>query len=233
MANVQRFRFETFVDGDEVARRPREPQDAAPAPPAEAPPPPTFSAADLAEARREGHAAGLEAGRQEATATIERDAAAALQAIGRQIADLIEARRAADAALAGQAAEVALAIARKMLPALMRQHGAAEIEAVVRGCLADRLEEPRIVIRVADERLDPIKAGMTEIARELGYDGAVVLLADRELGPADVKVEWADGGAERRSNRLWADIEAAVARLTDAGTAARPADRAATPNIAS
>lgn len=212
MAVPQRFLFDTSFDPDE----PDPAEDAVPEPveePAPEPPPPAYSEAELEAAREEAFAAGAEAGMAEARTAIERDLAAALQVVGLQFAELVEVRRAADAELAGQAAELALAMVRKMLPDLMGRAGGAEIEALVRGCLADVMEEPRIVIRVADGLLDPMRERLTAVAREHGYEGAVVMVAEPALGPGDVKVEWADGGAERLSKHLWAEIEAAVARL--------------------
>jgi hypothetical protein len=40
-------------------------------------------------------------------------------------------------------------------------------------------------------------------------------LSDNSLGPADVKVEWGDGGAERCVQRAWNDIDAIVSRVIE------------------
>lgn len=237
---VRRYLFETSFDPEEIERRAQLARQAAeaaraaaePPPPPPPPPPPTFSAEELAAARAEAYASGLEAGRQEAMASIERVVGDALQALAPQAAALVEAQRAVDDELVRDAAEVALAIVRKMLPEYTRKHGLAEIEAMIRECLARMLDEPRLVIRVSDAVLDPVQSRVAEMARSAGHEGAIIVMADPDLGPADAKIEWADGGAERISARIWSDIEAAVARIRGDGSdaATEPAgDRPARP----
>ena len=41
-------------------------------------------------------------------------------------------------------------------------------------------------------------------------------MADPALGPSDARIEWADGGAERNTRQLLADIEQAAERMLGA-----------------
>ena len=88
----------------------------------------------------------------------------------------------------------------------------AEIEAVIRDCLARLRDEVRIVIRVADAVLDAVNERVTALAATAGFEGKIVLIAQEDLQVGDVHVEWADGGAERDSESLWREIDAVVAR---------------------
>ena len=45
-----------------------------------------------------------------------------------------------------------------------------------------------------------------------GFRGKVVLLADDGLGASDCRLEWADGGAERKLERIWNEVEELVRR---------------------
>ncbi len=101
---------------------------------------------------------------------------------------------------------------RRLFPALTRRHGTKEIEAVIQDSLDRLRDEPRVVVRVADGRLDALKERIDALTAKAGFDGKVVLLADEEIADGDVRVEWADGGAERDSERLWREIEKAVQR---------------------
>jgi flagellar assembly protein FliH len=74
--------------------------------------------------------------------------------------------------------------------------------------------------------LDPMKQRVDALAEAAGYEGRIVLLVDETIPDGDVRVEWADGGAERDSARLWRDVDAALKRLTDAP----PPDAAARPS---
>ena len=71
-----------------------------------------------------------------------------------------------------------------------------------------------------DEVLDDLRARVDTIGQRLGFQGSVVLLADPDMGPADCRVDWADGGAERIARNVWDDIDAAVKRMFDQGSAA-------------
>lgn len=224
MITAQRFLFETSFDPEDEHLRAVVEAEPEPEPEPEPPPPPTFSEAELAAARAEARAAGIEEGRREAMESIERQTATTLQAVGGQIMALLESQKEADAALAGQIAELTLTMMRKMVPALMSRAAGGEIEAVIRRCLADLMEEPRVVVRVADALLESVKARVDRIVADTHFQGAVVLIAEPGLKPGDVRVEWADGGAERLSANVWAEIVAAVARLRAPATGeAQPA----------
>ena len=74
-----------------------------------------------------------------------------------------------------------------------------------------------MVIRVADEILDPLKERIQKIATDAGFAGQVILLAEQGLTGPDCHMEWADGGAEYDTERLWQDIENAVGGYLDGG----------------
>jgi flagellar assembly protein FliH len=179
------------------------------------PPPPTFSEEELAAARAAAYAEGEQAGHAAAMASIEQHLALAMGEVPRQLADLVDDQRRSDEALAEQTVRIAVTLARKLMPELARRRGLEEIEALLRSCLTDMLDEPRIVVRVSDGLIDAVRDRLQPIADELGYGGALVLLVDPALGPADCRVEWADGGCERIADKLWQDIDAAVARFFD------------------
>jgi flagellar assembly protein FliH len=147
--------------------------------------------AAVAAAREEGH----EAGRAEAVGEAEQEA------------------------LTQEMAKAVATMARKLLPAFARKHGVAEIEGLVAECLGRLHEEPRIVVRVNDEVLDPVRQRLDALAATLGFAGRFVLLAADDIAPGDARVEWADGGVERDTARGWQEIETAVQRFIDEGPA--------------
>lgn len=227
MTYMQKYLFDTSFDPEdmrreeEARRRAKEAaakaeaearsKPKAPAKPAE----PTFSKADVTAARSEGYAAGEEAGRAAALHGAQEKLGEALAAVSRQLAPLIGQRRLDQETMVEQSVQIALAISRKVLPELARRKGLAEIEALVRDCLRDMSEEPRIVIRVSDDMLDLMRARLDPIAQSLGFPGSIVLLAEPSFGPADCRVEWADGGAERLAGQAWHEIDEAVARFLE------------------
>jgi len=181
-----------------------------------------FDAGELAQAHADGVAEGRAAGEAAARDAHALAIGTAVSTIADAVGALAAHRESAYARHAGEAADLALAICRKLLPALARTHALGEIESLVRDCLADLEGEPRVVVRVPDALLDPLQDRIESLGE--GFDGRIVLLGDDALAPSDCSVMWADGGAERDLGRLWREVDRAVARVlapteTDDGTA--------------
>lgn len=195
--------------------------------------PTLFTAEEMAAARAEARAEGEKAGRAAATADRETQAAAALVRLAETLESLGAAQEAAGGRAADNALQLAGALTRKVLPRTAERNGLGEIEALLRETLESLLEEPRVVIRVAEQTLDPLRARIDGLARSAAFPGQLVLLGDPALGPGDCRVEWADGGAERDGAALLALIDEALARagLSAAAPAPRPTP-APTPTIA-
>ena len=169
-------------------------------------------AAAVAQARADGHAAGL----AEAAAQRERRIGDALAAIAQQLAAMFAAKDEAQRASERSTIELTRAIAGKLFPALVRRGALVELEAIVTQCMRDAIAEPRLVLRVPDTLFEAAQQRMAPLAASLGYPGKLIILVDQELGQSDCRVEWADGGAERDTARSWREIEAALDRAAAA-----------------
>ncbi len=215
---AQKYLFDTEFLVEEAAPD----EAAAHADEEQAPPEPTYSKAELAQARAdgltEGHATGLAEGRTETERL-------ATQAIGRmserlnEIAHSVLTHR---ESVTHDATAVASAIIRKVAPELIRRGALDSIEAAISGCLPDLVEEPRIVVRVCDDVLDAIQTRIEPMVGASGFSGDVVVIADPELEASDCTVEWADGGIRHDPSRVWRDIEGILRthlEIPDAGAA--------------
>ena len=235
MAAAQKFMF-----GRDFAQEPAkpareaapEPQPAADAPPEPEPEPaPTHSEEALeaarAQAHAEGHAAGLAEGRQAAEAEAEQALTAALDRLAAGLETLVAGEAKAREARDRETLDLCVGLLRRLFPALARKHGQSEIEQVFQDALERLRDEPRVVVRCADRHLDGLKERVDGLAARLGFEGRVVLLADETMQPGDARVEWADGGVERDSERLWQDVERAVERALAPPAPARETETAA------
>jgi flagellar assembly protein FliH len=157
-----------------------------------------------AQARAEGTHAG-EVRAQEAIAAGARDAAQALTAALGQLARDYEMLR-------SEAADIALAAARKLARSALAALPAAEVEAMLREAMHQAIGEPRIVLRAAPAVAEAISGQLTDIAHEEGYDGRVQISADSSLKDADCRIEWRGGGAERAESTIEAAIADLIAR---------------------
>jgi flagellar assembly protein FliH len=172
-------------------------------------------ASEVAAAREAAYAEGRAAALAEAAASREQSVAATLDRVSSTLAELFAAHAETAAALERQALGLVVEMGRRIVPDLARRNGLNEIAALLAQCLREALDEPRIVLRVADNEFEGIRERIAGISEQAGYAGKVVIFADETLASGDCRVEWADGGAERDTARGWHDIEAAVARSLD------------------
>ena len=187
------------------------PASSAPAGPA----PPMFTEAEMQGAcdvaRRKGEEAGIARGRNDAVAAFDKQVAATLSSIAQQAAAIAKSL-AAEAQAAGKSVDLALAIVRKLHPALVERHGLAEIASVLGQCLESLKQEPRLVAYVHNARLDALQERLAQLSASTGFEGRVVLIGDDAMGESDCRVEWADGGVEREAGRVWRTIEETLNR---------------------
>lgn len=215
MAAVEKFMFGRDFEAE--ANEPATKRTASEQPPEPEPEPePTYGeeelAAAVAEARKEAHAEGVAEGRRQAEAEADQALTQSLDRLSNAISDLLQTEADHQERRDREQLQVAVQLMQRLFPALTRRHGAKEIEAVVQESLNRLRDEPRVVIRIADRRLDALKDQIDKLTTKAGFDGKVVLLADDEIADGDVRVEWADGGAERDNDRLWREIDKAMQR---------------------
>ncbi len=176
------------------------------------PPAEVYSAADLAAARDEGYVNGHTAALEEAAKTDSHVSANALKTI-EQALDTMEAAQADfHAAMERQAVRLALTITRRLLPATGEQAMAAEIESLAARVLPDLMDQPRLMVRVNGAIADTMRTALRDLKNESGFEGRVMVRPDNTLKVGDCRLEWGEGGIDRDSGRLWAEIEAAVSR---------------------
>jgi flagellar assembly protein FliH len=212
----EKFLFDTSFENEDL--------DDIEAPGGNKPAKPKYGEEDLEKARTEGFASGKETGERDTRQAIEQQISQTLSAINQQLAGLSQAQIQASERHAREAIEAALTIVRKLFPRLAGRHGLAEIESVVCDCLERLRQEPRIVIRVADTLLDEVEERVSALVARAGFDGKIVYLSQEGLQPGDIRVEWADGGAERDSDQIWREIDQTIARII--GPMQRPAEAA-------
>ena len=231
----------TYADDDDLLPEPDLLLEPEPEP---EPPPPTFNEAELAAARAQGHAEGLAAGKSEGMsagygkgfgegmvagqntgyergkteieATVNARIANVLDQLGSGVAHLLAAREADNAMRADQPVHLALAIVRKLMPEWARRGGMIEVEAMVRACLTDLIDEPRLIIRVAEDSIDLVRDHLDQTIASRGFGAKLMVIGDATVAPGGCRIEWAEGGAERDTAKLMAEIERCAARLLEA-----------------
>ncbi len=228
MTAIRKFLFDESFDVADQTPHSRHQIEAPP------PPPPTFNEEEVQAAReaayQEGMAAGREAGIEQGNAegqalglaegikqgreAVEHESEAllarALNRIGVGVELLLAGREEVNAARTGQTMQITMSIVRKLMPEMTRRGGLEEIEAVVRSCMAELVDEPRLVVRVSETMLEAVRERLEFVS---GFDTKLVVIGDGTFGPSDCRVEWGQGGAERETTQLISDVEQCVERF--------------------
>jgi flagellar assembly protein FliH len=173
-------------------------------------------AAKVAEAETDAYRRGFAAAQAEAKAEADRRVAAAVERIAEKLAGATAALQAVEARLESEAVEVAVAVARKLAPALIAREPFVEIAALASECFRQLVSSPHVAVRVSDTLYAITRAKLDEIARARGFEGRIVVLAEPEIAPGDCRIEWADGGVNRNGAAAEATISEAVTRYVNA-----------------
>jgi flagellar assembly protein FliH len=155
-----------------------------------------FNEEDLALAESEAEARGHAAGHAEAMASIEAATARILPDILAAAQELADEQARQKKYIEAEAIRLTRMVAGKVLPVFAASQAYSEIEALITACLADRPEEPRIVIRLPEILLERVEARLAALIGKTGFAGKPVLLADPALSETQARVEWANGGAD-------------------------------------
>lgn len=169
--------------------------------------PVTLKPNQIEQIKREAYDSGFAAGKQAAQEEGLARQTTMLGQIEEQLTRLFHHVDHAQHEQEGELRRVIIAIARKFLPGYLAKHGMDEIQAMLDNVIGEMRHEPRLVVRVQENELEALTAKINEIAAQKAYSGKVVVLADADIGEGDCRIEWADGGAERKTANLWKTIE--------------------------
>jgi flagellar assembly protein FliH len=181
---------------------------------------PTVSLAEhatkLADAEDIARQRGYAEGQRDAEVEVGRRIASTLERIAAGIEAAAGALKTIEARLECEAVEVAVAVARKLAPALIEREPFAEISALASGCFRELVAAPHIVIRVNEGLYAAARDKIDEIARAHAFAGRLVVLGEPGIAAGDCRIEWADGGVHRDAAAADRVIGEAVARYVSA-----------------
>ncbi|HEY0230976.1 MAG TPA: FliH/SctL family protein [Dokdonella sp.] len=187
---------------------------------------PAVTAAEIAEkvADAEAHAyrAGFDAAQREAKVESDRRAAVALEEIGVAITSISTHFSAIETRITIEAVDVAVAVARKLCSELIATEPLTEVMALVNDCFKHLVAIPHIVVRINDQLYEEARERIEKLAKQSGFQGKLVILAEPEIESGDCKIEWADGGVLLERAAVETKINELVGRYMAArGTAMR------------
>lgn len=166
-----------------------------------APPAATFSEAELeaalATARAEAAAASEASVRADLEAGMAARQAAALERIAAGLAAHQAALDRAIAVRASASRDLALALARALVPRALERQPLADVEAMLRDLLVRLEGQPRLTLALPPALAEAGHRLLLESAANAGYRGELVVEPEAQLGPGDARLSWPGGNAER------------------------------------
>lgn len=153
--------------------------------------------AALADAEMRGYRSGMASAEAQARTEAERRTAMTFERIGDAIAALQQRIDGVEARFEAEAVEVAVAVARKLAPALIGREPLAEVSALAEACFRELLAAPHVVVRVNEGLYAEAKERLADVARARGFEGRLVVLGEADIAAGDCRIEWADGGLVR------------------------------------
>jgi flagellar assembly protein FliH len=155
---------------------------------------PAEIAQKIAAAEARAYRDGYEAALREAKVEADRRMAMALEEIKITMQSIGSRFSGVEARMETEAVDVAVAIARKLCNALVAAEPLGEITNLVSDCFAQLVATPHLVVRINDALYEPARERIEKLAKQSGFEGRLVILAEPEIATGDCRIEWADGG---------------------------------------
>lgn len=147
----------------------------------------------VAAAEAAAYRNGYEAAQREAKVEADRRVAAALEQINIHLQGIAARYAGIETRMETEAVDVAVAVARKLCAALVAAEPLGEITGLVRDCFAHLVSTPHLVLRINDSLYEAAHDKIEKLAKQSGFEGRLVILAEPEIETGDCRIEWADG----------------------------------------
>ena len=169
-------------------------------------------AQQVAAAETRAYRNGYEAAQREARVEADRRMASALEEIKLHVQGIASRVSGVEARIETEAVDVAVAVARKLCGALIEAEPLGEIKGLISDCFAHLVATPHLVVRINDSLYDSAREQIEKLAKQSGFEGRLVILAEPEIPTGDCRIEWADGGVVLERTAIDAKINELVGR---------------------
>lgn len=181
---------------------------------------PSEIAQKIASAEARAYRDGYDAALRETKVESDRRSALALEEIGIAIKSIAAGFSDIETRMETEAVDVAVAVARKLCSELIAREPLAEVTALVCDCLSQLVSAPHLVVRINDSLYEAAHERIDRLAKQSGFQGRLVILAEPEIETGDCRIEWADGGVVLERAAIEAKISELVGRHMASGSQA-------------
>ena len=173
---------------------------------------PSEIAQKIAAAEARAYRDGYDAALREARVESDRRSALAMEEIGIAMKGIAARYGTIETRMETEAVDVAIAVARKLCSELIAREPLGEITALVSDCFAQLVSTPHLVVRINDSLYEAAHEQIDRLAKQSGFAGRLVILAEPEIETGDCRIEWADGGVVLERAAIEAKINELVGR---------------------
>jgi flagellar assembly protein FliH len=166
----------------------------------------------VAAAEARAYRDGYDAGQREAKAESDRRAALALEEIKISVQGIAARYAGVEARMETEAVDVAIAVARKLCGELVAAEPLGEIVGLIKDCFSHLVATPHLVVRINDQLYEGARERFERLAKQSGFEGHLVILAEPDIATGDCRIEWADGGVVMERAAIEAKINDLVGR---------------------
>jgi flagellar assembly protein FliH len=180
----------------------------------------------IAAAEARAYRDGFDAGQREARAESDRRTALALEEISIGIRGIAARFSGIETRMETEAVDVAVAVARKLCTELIAGEPLAEIVGLVSDCFSHLVSTPHLAVRINDSLYEAARERIERLAKQSGFEGRLVILAEPQIATGDCRIEWADGGVVLERAAIEAKVNELVGRyIASRDQAGNPAMR--------
>jgi flagellar assembly protein FliH len=178
----------------------------------ERPATPSEIAQKIASAEARAYRDGYDTAQREAKAESDRRTALALEEIAVGIQGIATRFSGIEIRMETEAVDVAVAVARKLCSELISAEPLGEITGLVSDCFSHLVSTPHLVVRINETLYEAAHERIERLAKQSGFAGRLVILAEPEIATGDCRIEWADGGVVLERAAIEAKINELVGR---------------------
>jgi flagellar assembly protein FliH len=175
--------------------------------------PPTFSEADLNSAKEIAFKQGIQEGKAEIMAGIEREISATLDTIALKIDILINGHKKWSDSITEETIKFAHAIMKKLAPQLAQGSELPEIENAIKNALSFLNKQPKVTVQISNNLRQPLQEKILLMSSRTGFEGEIVLVDDPNIATGDCKLNWDSGEMERSISNTWKQIDSIIERV--------------------
>lgn len=170
-------------------------------------PAPTFSEEEVSRKEKLAEEKGVERGRQEAREETECRNTALLENINDRLtvlaADMQERQKEAD----NQVLDMVSTALHKLLPSLAKEQAQEIVGRFLTENFPNFKNEPKLSFYFNAENIPWVQEKIARLAAVNDFEGKIALHKDNSLAPCDCRIEWENGGVERKMNKMLEKVD--------------------------